>query len=903
MVGGFTVVGRLELKRSLVTVQHAHAVKGFGAVLSNGEILVAEGSSLHISDSSALPAAGISVAGVFADGSIRITGGSTVHIERVASSDGSGIFSRGDVALTDGSLLHISHAVASGGRLSGGRVSFGQGGGLLVYGYLQILRNSTVCIEHAKARDFAGGFHAEGVQVADGSLLLLRNASSDLTHGGGFFSPGAVTVRNSSKISIHGAASGGYGGGFFCNGSLQVSGGSVIEISQATSQDQGGGFGTGGFVMVTGGSRISVSRAQAASYGGAFFAKGDLSIAEGSELLIDSLAAGKDSGGFEASGVQVSDQSLLSISGAVANGFGGAFCSTTFRVKDSNIIITDSVSGKMGGGFYSQGDVLLSNSSLHLARCSAASQGGGFNAQADLRVIQNSTVHLEDVTAARGGAGFGSLGRVEIHGSSLEISGAVSEGDGGGFVVSGPLVVNRSTLHISNATARQHGGGFIAEDVTLTASQVSLADVAAVGDGAGFNVQATLHIEDGTVVSIWNASAGRFGGGFSAILGTYLRRAEVRIAKAEAGEVGGGFFVNNLEVVDSRLIASECVAQEEGGGFSAMNVSLSRTHLSISGGALQRGGVVFATKLEAWDSEVLVAGLDGIVEPSADIVLGSGAFVQGPLRLTNSAFQLQNLRGKSVIEARCLRLAQSRLSLDAGTQLGISLQNAACTCGPATLHMQGALVGAGVSSALLSVDPCGNETLEIAHVRLTTAQAALAKASTHTRLRNITVEYLQGVHETQLLAAPSYEAEAVEVSCASCAHGVTFAPGASSGLQVVNPPRLMCEQRAVLNRGTTARCRCSFPEQVPDASYGHDVQVSETGSYCIYCQAHFEARDETCSKCPLYKAGPPRCMLHLACDLLACQRLCYDADSMIQSQGAACNQTCIGDGGAAVTNM
>ena len=640
------------------------------------------------------------------------------------------------------------------------------------------------------------------------------------------------------------------------SGSLQVSGRSVIEISQATSQDQGGGFSTNGFVTITGGSRISVSNAQAASYGGAFFAKGDLTIADGSELLIDSVAGGKDSGGFQVSGVEVSDQSLLSISGAVANGSGGAFCSTTFRVKDSNTTTADTKSGELGGGFFSQGDVLISNSSLHLARCSAASEGGGFNAQADLRVIQNSTVHLQDVTAARGGAGFGSLGRAEIHGSSLEISGAVSEDSGGGFVVSGPLVVNRSTLHISNSTAREHGGGFGGQDVILTASQVSLADVAAGGDGAGFNVQATLHIEDGTVVSIWNASAGRFGGGFSAILGTYLRRAEVRIVKAAAGEVGGGFSVNNLEVVDSMLIASECVAQEEGGGFSAKNISLFRTHLSISSGALQRGGGVFATKLEAWDSEVLVVGLDGIVEPSADIVLGSGAFVEGPLRLTNSAFQLQNLRGKSAIEARCLRLAQSTLSLDAFTQVGIALQNAACTCGPATLQMQGALVGAGVSSALLFLDPCRNETLEIAHVHLTTAQTTLAEASTHTRLRNITVEYLQDVHETQLLAAPSYEAEAVEVSCASCAQGVTFAPGAGSGLQVVNPPRLMCEQRAVLNRGTTARCRCFFPEQVPDPSYGHDVQVSETGSYCIYCQAHFEARDENCSKCPLYKAGP-----------------------------------------------
>ena len=151
----------------------------------------------------------------------------------------------------------------------------------------------------------------------------------------------------------------------------------MIEISQATSQDQGGGFGTNGFVTITGGSLVSISDAQAASYGGAFFAKGDLTIADGSELLIDSVAGGKDSGGFQVSGVEVSDQSLLSISGAVANGFGGAFGSTTFRVQDSNVIITDSKSGEMGGGFLSLGDVLISNSSLHVARPVLCSKRGG----------------------------------------------------------------------------------------------------------------------------------------------------------------------------------------------------------------------------------------------------------------------------------------------------------------------------------------------------------------------------------------------------------------------------------------------------------------------------------------------------------------------------------------------
>lgn len=190
------------------------------------------------------------------------------------------------------------------------------------------------------------------------------------------------------------------------------------------------------------------------------------------------------------------------------------------------------------------------------------------------------------------------------------------------------------------------------------------------------------------------------------------------------------------------------------------------------------------------------------------------------------------------------------------------VQNALCSCHAThvaagveirSLHLEGALVGASVSSALLSVEPCGKEILEMAHVHLRTAQAALATTKAHTRLRNITVEYLEAIHEIQLLTAPSFEAQTVQVSCPACAQGVTFA-SASTGLQAVSPPSLHCEDTALLN-GTTARCGCAFPQQVPDdVHYGLDVEVSETGSYCMYCPSHSQARGEECEKCPLHKA-------------------------------------------------
>ena len=94
-------------------------------------------------------------------------------------------------------------------------------------------------------------------------------------------------------------------------------------------------------------------------------------------------------------------------------------------------------------------------------------------------------------------------------------------------------------------------------------------------------------------------------------------------------------------------------------------------------------------------------------------MLGSGAFVGGPLRLTKSAVHLRNLRGKSAIAS--LFAAHPSHAVAGRRHRGrVSMQNALCSCHDThvasgvdfpSLHLEGALVGTSVSSALLSVEP------------------------------------------------------------------------------------------------------------------------------------------------------------------------------------------------------
>ena len=749
------------------------------------------------------------------------------------------------------------------------------GGGFSAHRTVRLTDASLYILDSTAGTGGGGGFHSGGLELR-ASLMSVRGGKAE-SLGGAFWLASVYEERShvsvaDSRVYIEECMAGAIGGGFITGSTDEVRiSGSVLKVFNVQAGQRSGGFDVGSLQVSSSVLQLENTTVYPGKVG-AFHVWGRMVIGNHSNVTISRTSAEESTGGFNAeTSLEVIDGSMLSIQQANTLGpIGGFRASGPIRIAGGSALQISNSTARAdnGGGLWADHDVVVTGrSQLSISDSTSGRSGGGLEVKGSLRVMDQSIVSLERCVAASDGGGA-HIGRhvLVAAGSQFWVSDAVALSDGGGFFCQSLQIVQGSRMDLQNVSA-QSGGGFytpgdvvVAHSSNLTVSESS----AKLLNGGAFAAERMLRVTNGSRLEVANATAQKSGGAFTAETVSVGMKSQITILGGIAGKLGGCFRSRNLELVDSQLVASECLAKRAGGGFYAWRVSLLRSRLSVSGSAFQRGGGFFAKKkLNAWDSELgIISSFHSVGESSADIVLGSGAFVQGPLRLTNSAFRLQNLGGKSALEARCLRIAQSTLLLDAGTQVGIALQNAGCACGPTTLHMQGALVGAGVSSALLSVDPCGNETLEIAHVRFTTAQAALAEASTHTRLRNITVEYLQDVHETQLLAAPSYEAEAVEVSCVSCAHGVTFAPGASSGLQVVSPPRLMCEQRAFLNGGTTARCRCFFPEQVPDPSYGDDVQVSETGSYCGYCPAHFQARDENCSKCPLYKAGPAS--LHVA---------------------------------------
>ena len=855
MAGGLSV-DSVELKRSRLTIQHARAVQDFAAVFSKRAIFVTEGSMVRISDAHASKKKS-STAAMFTSEGLVVAGGSSVHIERATAANNPGIRAA-SIVVADGSLLRISKTHALGESLGGT-------GAFAVEGSLQVLNTSTVRIEDTTALDFAGGFWSgSGVVVSDGSLLFLRNTTTPIG-AGGFFTLGAVEVSGKSNISISHAASGETGGGFMCDKGVRIMGGSMVEISEATSDDQGGGFATNGAVVVSDGSFLRVSGARAESHGGGFYAMGDVIVSKGSTVWIDNAASGADGGGFHARGlVEVSRQSLLNISSTAATLSGGGFMArSAFRLAAARVLVANSSAGEHGGGFFCVGDALISQgSSLKLAHCASGSQGGGFQAEAAARVVDDSAVDIEDSKAVAGG-GFGSVGPVEINASRLQLFRVSAEQDGGGFHVKDLFLVNGSKLHIDQATAGGHGGGFGADDVTVLASNVTIENVAAVsGSGAGINAQQALRIAGGSVVSIWNATAGLDGAGILAMLSSSIQDlAEVSIAYAFAGERGGCFWSGQLELSHSRLVASQC-SSRDGGGFRTESASLTRAHLSILGGAERGGGFFVERSMEASDSELWVAGWHGqrgqrgsMTQQAADAALGSGAFLQGPLRLTRSALHLQNLQGRTALVSRCLELSQSLVVVNATTAVGISLQNAACSCGRA-LRVDGALVGSGISSALLSVDPCGDETLAVTDVWLQTSRAAVAETTAHTRVRNVTVEYLEPLDAAVLLNAPSFDVESAKVSCAACTDGVTFGVADGFGLQVVSASWLRCGSEAALNDSSTQRCGC-VPPQVPDkSSFGDYVKPWETRDYCVYCPPNFESHDDDddCHKCPLHKA-------------------------------------------------
>ena len=748
------------------------------------------------------------------------------------------------------------------------------GGGFKACGSVR-LQSSSMEIEHSRARGKnlvgGGGFLAPALELVHSSLSI-REAWAQV-FGGAFYlvaMPGsennaAARITDSTVVIEHCTAM--HSGGAFLAAPPPTSevsygevliAGSSIKISHVTAGNGGGSFLVGSLRMSA--SEISLEHAAAGRRAAGFMSWNNILIANRSRVTLYNMTAlegaGISTGNFELKGgstVHVEQSEATEEAG-------GILVHERTRIAGGSVLELVRCSAAAGGGLRAGGEVVVAGGSrLQFTECRARTgSGGGIKAatrRASVRVTGNSTVSFKGCRARRdGGGGWVARNFSARSLSWILVSGAASGGSGGGLNVQGSLhLEEQSTVVIANASASTGGGLYIAGSVKVHGkSSLSTSKSVAQRSGGAFAVERALNISGQSKVSITDTVAQELGGGFATSSVSITQCSMLMVLNCTAMD-GGAFWVGQggVEVSNSSMQVSGYASRDGGGFFSKGAVHLVRSLLHVTGRCAGVGCGFFAGSLLAETTKLSVSGPE---EADTRMAEGSGGFLRGPLRLERSELVLQRLQqGANALRAQCLAISEeSLLSLEAATDVGVSLQNADCAC-PATLQAIGNITGMGMSDALLSAEACANETVEIIGFHLQTRTAAVAKTSSHTVIHNVTVDFLGALNgEAPILLAPSFDAKELRATCSQCPHGLTFGVF-KHGLSTVSTPRLHCGHAATLVQGFTERCDCKA-HQVHDQQFSDQVQVSQTRSYCVDCPRHHEDHEDECRKCPMHKA-------------------------------------------------
>ena len=783
--------------------------------------------------------------------------------------------------------LHIADSAVGGagaGRSSGG-------GGFYCGGGLDLV-NSSLHIHDATAQPqgFGGAFflsmlYPNGPPLARlaRSNVTIQNCRAGLRAGGFAMLDSTELLVVDSKVRISNVSAPEGSGGFEA-GYLRLLG-SELQVQHARTEKLGGGFLAWNFLANN--SRLTLSYTSAASAGG-FSAQHSFQLIGSSLDIVRADAFGGGCAGFEALCPIEIKESTVRVSSGEATGGGGGFCAGAVWVSGSHLSISDSVAMGHAGGMQARGPLHLQNSSLDIRRCRSGKDGGGVWVGGDmlvgggslvsvwdaessglggglmvsksLKVKDRSEIHMDNVSAGQGGGIHAYKNISAGGGSSLAISGGTAQsGHGGGFVAEGALLVASSSVSIDGTEAAATGGGFYVGSARISdGSVLVVADSTASETGGGFRIGGSRVAGS---LEVWESnltvagSAAGDGGGFHAG-NVSLRHAQVNV-QGRAGGRGGGFLTRGLVVQESELtVAGEAGEGEggEGGGFVSEGTELRASRVLVEGTARRGGGFRCGSlMLQATVLEVQRAAARS----------GSAGYA-GAVRAENSRLRLQGLQGLeglpggSALAADCFELTHSTLLCEAATETGLFLQNSMCSsaCGQTfSIDAESGINASGVVSALLSIDTCENESVQLAGIDFRTQHAAVAEVpSSEVFLENVTVEYTRPIQDSAvILATPSFHAESVAVACPGCARGVTFSAD-QDGLHAVSRGPLSCAPRATLASGSTARCGCD-DHQVPDEGFGELVGLEQTLSYCTFCPRQSEYEGGGCRKCPVYKAS------------------------------------------------
>ena len=490
--------------------------------------------------------------------------------------------------------------------ISGGNVSTGNGGGILVenpanvltLSHVNLVGNSAGLASSPDISRNGGGVYSSGrvvlVQSTVGTAAMPNQTSGN---GGGLWA-GAGFSMTASAVNANQAGTN--GGGLYVNsGDVTVASGSSVSGNSAL---QGAG---GGLDVVNGNTTVSRSRIddnQALNVGGINEIKGDVQIIDGSEVNRNSSTAPLDvsSGNFGG--------------GGIAEGVGNVF------VSRSQVSYNHSVGMYSSGIVVALGGVTVTSGS-QVNWNSNYGPGGGIAANFGGMVTVSGGSQVDHNTGSGNGGGIvnfaGPLGGVRVLDHSEVSHNVLTNYESLGRAVGVFLEVLAGELGISFTTAT--GGlsraGLSAEiaqleqEVAASASQVGSPSAPAgfvvsgggIGTllGASITVSGGSHVDDnlsGVRVSAGNPHSIGIGGGLFSGLGPITVRGGTVNGNTALGS-GGGIWNRGLMTIVGSSIANNEAVMSPGGGLynstpgtaSILRSTLRANRASHGGGVYNRG--------------------------------------------------------------------------------------------------------------------------------------------------------------------------------------------------------------------------------------------------------------------------------------------------------------------------
>ena len=470
----------------------------------------------------------------------------------VPKGGGGALFLSSDVEIV-GQMILIDNLVSNtflkkdNCEIYGGAASFVKGN-VSVSGQVLLLNNVAKGISGC-----GGGLYLHQVGVSISGHLELVNNSAGYFSGGILIDSCSIVVAGNLSLTNN---SGKYSGGLAIHGStMDVQKGGNVEFYDNTASFDGGG-------IESEDSKINVNGTLIFSGNSALYGGGIISLRSSFDIaglmsLTDNHAVYEicqDGGNGQGGGVNIQQQSSLSISGEAVFLSNTACVSGALHVDsssvtvDGNITISNNIAAftvggmLVGGSNATIGNGLISNNSA-LAMGGMLVQGGGSVIVTERLVVKNNIASGYTI------GGFGG-GIVVVENSKYNVSGTLEVLNNSAVIFGGGVVAQQSEFTVS-------GHAVIANNVATLTDQSN-------GGGMVLRLYTTLTVF-GTM-SVINNRANHSGGGMLINdTSKLVIQGRINFTANHAGLIGGALFVEDttkLVYCAAKIEGAECVIED-----------------------------------------------------------------------------------------------------------------------------------------------------------------------------------------------------------------------------------------------------------------------------------------------------------------------------------------------------